>query len=164
MVSCAVSVCSAIGHPQCKFERWDGDGGARPRSVAVSSTMPSHEPLDNTAEAPPLKRIKIDDTAAETDVQAATPPPTTVAPNEPGANILPPSHSLLEIAPPLQDENGAIVRLMESDVGISEYVAKDAPKIGGIIKQRCAAYIVFIKNLLTRLKVHRLLGLRSRSR
>jgi tRNA pseudouridine13 synthase len=106
--------------------------------------MPSHEPLDNTAEAPPLKRIKIDDTAAEPDVQTATPPPATVVPNELGANILPPSHSLLGIAPPLQDESGAIIRLMESDVGISEYVLKDAPKIGGIIKQRYAANIVCI--------------------
>ena len=126
--------------------------------------MPSHELLDNTAEAPPLKRIKLDDTAAETDVQAATPPPATVAPGELGANILPPSHSLLGIASPLQDENGAIIRLMESDVGISEYVAKDAPKIGGIIKQRYAAYVVGITKLLTCSKVHRLFGLRSRSR
>ncbi|KAH9049179.1 tRNA pseudouridine synthase D [Lactarius hengduanensis] len=111
--------------------------------------MPSHEPLDNTAEAPPLKRIKIDDTAAETNIQAATPPassvisPDTAVPNELGANILPPSHSLLGIAPPLQDENGAIIRLMESDVGISEYVAKDAPKIGGIIKQRFTDFLVY---------------------
>ncbi|KAI9448168.1 tRNA pseudouridine synthase D [Lactarius indigo] len=111
--------------------------------------MPSHEPLDNTAEAPPLKRIKIDDTAAETNIQAATPPassvisPATAVPNELGANILPPSHSLLGIAPPLQDENGAIIRLMESDVGISEYVAKDAPKIGGIIKQRFTDFLVY---------------------
>jgi hypothetical protein len=117
--------------------------------------MLSHEPLDDTAEAPPLKRIKIDDTAAETDVQAATPPPTTAATavtSELGANILPPSHSLLGIAPPLQDENGSIIRIMESDVGISEYIAKDAPKIGGIIKQRCAALVVCIKYLLTCLK------------
>jgi len=106
------------------------------------------------AEAPPLKRIKIDDTAAETNVQAATPdssatlPSASDAPNELGANILPPSHSLLGIAPPLQDENGAVIRLMESDVGISEYIAKDAPKIGGIIKQRCAAHVVRIKKLI----------------
>ncbi|KAH9077316.1 tRNA pseudouridine synthase D [Lactarius deliciosus] len=100
--------------------------------------MPSHEPLDNTAEAPPLKRIKIDDTAAETDIQAATPPassvisPDTAVPNEVGANILPPSHSLLGIAPPLQDENGAIIRLMETP-----------PKIGGIIKQRFTDFLVY---------------------
>ncbi|KAI9466883.1 tRNA pseudouridine synthase D [Lactarius psammicola] len=48
-----------------------------------------------------------------------------------------------EIAPPLQDENGAIIRLMESDVGISEYIAKDAPKIGGIIKQRFTDFLVY---------------------
>jgi tRNA pseudouridine13 synthase len=102
--------------------------------------MSSHELLDDTAEAPPLKRVKIDDTAAETDAQVATPPPATATTSELGANILPPSHSLLGIAPPLQDENGAIIRLMESDVGISEYIAKDAPKIGGIIKQRYDAY------------------------
>ncbi|KAH9006957.1 tRNA pseudouridine synthase D [Lactarius hatsudake] len=32
---------------------------------------------------------------------------------------------------------------MESDVGISEYVAKDAPKIGGIIKQRFTDFLVY---------------------
>ena len=111
--------------------------------------MPSHEPLDDLVEAPPLKRIKIDDTAAETDVQISTPPPTTVAPDELEANILPLSHSLLGIASPLRDENGAIIRLMESDVGISEYVAKDAPKIGGIIKQRYAPCNVCTSDLLT---------------
>ena len=142
---CAAGVCSAIGlHSQREWR----DGRPQHRSVALSSTMPSYELLDNTAEAPPLKRIKIDDTAAETDIQAATPPPATVAPSELEANILPPSHSLLGIAPPLQDENGAIIRLMESDVGISEYVAKDAPKIGGIIKQRYAVYVVRIKQII----------------
>jgi tRNA pseudouridine13 synthase len=42
----------------------------------------------------------------------------------------------------LQDENGAIIRLMETDVGISEYIAKDVPKITGIIKQRYALRFV----------------------
>jgi tRNA pseudouridine13 synthase len=103
--------------------------------------------LDGTAEAPLPKRFKVDDdTTEELSVQGSTSDsPTTllVAPTASVAaidkkTILPPSHSLLGTAPPLQDEHGAIIRLMESDVGISEYIAKDVPKIGGIIKQRCA--------------------------
>ncbi len=95
--------------------------------------MPSHELSDDTTETPPLKRTKIDDGDAPPHSSAtlsAVSSSATVA-----ANILPPSHSLLGIAPPLQGDDGAIVRLMESDVGISEYIAKDVPKIGGIIKQ-----------------------------
>ena len=137
----AVGVCFAIGlHRQGKWR--DRCPPPVRRAHFNDDTMLSHEPLDDTAEAPPLKRIKIDDTATESDIQVATPPPATAATSELGANILPPSHSLLGIAPPLQDENGSIIRLMESDVGISEYIAKEAPKIGGIIKQRYAANVV----------------------
>lgn len=64
--------------------------------------------------------------------------PSDTASDAPKETILPPSHSLLGTAPPLQDESGAIIRLKESDVGISEYIAKNVPKINGIIKQRYA--------------------------
>lgn len=49
---------------------------------------------------------------------------------------LPPSHSLLGVRPPEYSEDGSIQRIMETDVGISEYVGHDVPKIEGIIKQR----------------------------
>ena len=50
--------------------------------------------------------------------------------------MLPPSHSLLGVRPPEYSEDGSIQRIMETDVGISEYVGHDVPKIEGIIKQR----------------------------
>ena len=99
--------------------------------------------LDNIPEAPPLKKLKVEDTIEEGNTQdpasalSVTLPPDS-ANTRTNETILPPSHSLLGTAPPLQDENGAIIRVMESDVGISEYIAKDVPKMSGIIKQRCA--------------------------
>ena len=48
--------------------------------------------------------------------------------------ILPPSHALLG-TPPSFGEDGSL-RIKETDVGISEYVGHDVPRIEGIIKQR----------------------------
>jgi tRNA pseudouridine13 synthase len=60
-----------------------------------------------------------------------------------GGGLLPPSHSLLDV--PLREESSdAFFRLSESDVGISEYVGRDVPKIAGIIKQRHVQYVIFI--------------------
>ena len=95
------------------------------------------------SEEPPSKRLKVDDAAEESklapDLSATLPiVPSDSVSDAPKETILPPSHSLLGTAPPSQDESGAIIRLMESDVGISEYIAKNVPRINGIIKQRCA--------------------------
>ena len=99
------------------------------------------ESLDNTTEGPPSKRLKVDDAREESksalDSSASLPVvPSDSAIDAPKETILPPSHSLLGTAPPLQDDSGAIIRLTESDVGISEYIANNVPKIIGIIKQR----------------------------
>lgn len=51
-------------------------------------------------------------------------------------SILPPSHALLGIPTPTYSAADGVLRIMESDVGISEYVGHDVPKIEGIIKQR----------------------------
>jgi tRNA pseudouridine13 synthase len=101
------------------------------------------ESLGNSTEEPPSKRLKVDDATEESklapDLSSSLPiVPSDPAIDAPKDNILPPSHYLLGTAPPLQDESGAIIRLMESDVGISEYIAKNVPKINGIIKQRYA--------------------------
>jgi tRNA pseudouridine13 synthase len=47
---------------------------------------------------------------------------------------LPPSHVLLGIPPSSSD--GFVFRIEERDVGISEYVGRNVPKVDGIIKQR----------------------------
>src|ERR1700741_2117066 len=112
----------------------------------MNSTSPRHRsdgPLDDTSGVPPLKRLRVDNTTEElnaqgsaTDLPATLPAvPSDSASTTTNETILPPSHFLLGTAPPLQDKDGAIIRLMETDVGISEYIAKDVPKISGIIKQ-----------------------------
>lgn len=50
--------------------------------------------------------------------------------------LLPPSHALLSAPPPVYTEDGSMQKIMETDVGISEYVGHDVPMIKGIIKQR----------------------------
>ncbi|KAF8505642.1 tRNA pseudouridine synthase D [Russula emetica] len=106
------------------------------------------ESLDNSTEEPPSKRLKVDDATEESksapDLSATLPIVSSdSATDATKETILPPSHSLLGTAPPLQDESGAIIRLMESDVGISEYIAKNVPKINGIIKQRFTDFLVY---------------------
>jgi tRNA pseudouridine13 synthase len=108
---------------------------------STSSNAHGRESLDNTTEAPPSKRLKVEDSTEESKSAPDSSVTLSVGPSDSASvttkeSILPPSHSLLGTAPPLQDESGAIIRLMESDVGISEYIAKHVPKIGGIIKQR----------------------------
>jgi tRNA pseudouridine13 synthase len=104
------------------------------------------ESLDNSMEEPPSKRLKVDDATEETksamDLSAAIPIVPSDSTDAPKEAILPPSHSLLGTSPPMQDESGAIIRLKESDVGISEYIAKNVPKINGIIKQRYALKLI----------------------
>jgi tRNA pseudouridine13 synthase len=51
-------------------------------------------------------------------------------------SVLPPSHSLLSAPRHVAESEGSELRVMETDVGISEYVGHDIPKIEGIIKQR----------------------------
>jgi hypothetical protein len=57
----------------------------------------------------------------------------TIAETNP-ENPLPPSHVLLGKPPPISD--GFMFRIQETDVGISEYIGQNIPKIDGIIKQR----------------------------
>ena len=66
--------------------------------------------------------------------QAGTPETEIVTASS--QSLLPPSHVLLETTPPAYSEDGMLLHITETDVGISEYIAKDTPQIGGIIKQR----------------------------
>jgi tRNA pseudouridine13 synthase len=51
-------------------------------------------------------------------------------------SVLPPSHALLAAPRHAGSTDGPELRIMETDVGISEYVGNDIPQIQGIIKQR----------------------------
>ena len=75
-----------------------------------------------------LQDVEMDESPALADETGAT--------AEGPENLLPPSHSLLGLPPPACTPDGSMVCVMESDVGISEYVGHDVPKIEGIIKQR----------------------------
>lgn len=125
---------------------------------STSPNSSSRQSLDNTSEEPPPKRLKVEDNAEEPKIapEQSVTLPIVSSDSASVATILPPSHSLLGTAPPLQDESGAIIRLKESDVGISEYIAKNAPKIGGIIKQRYVLNLVLPKRVINNSKVYRL--------
>jgi tRNA pseudouridine13 synthase len=77
------------------------------------------------------KRTKVDDLADE-----HTPDETliTAHENEP-ESILPPSHVLLGVSSPPISSDG-LRQVLESDVGISEYISREVAPISGIIKQR----------------------------
>jgi tRNA pseudouridine13 synthase len=75
------------------------------------------------------------------DTDAATaaldpPPPTENATNLEAGAVLPPSHMLLSAPRHTDSTEGSELRIMETDVGISEYVGHDISPIQGIIKQR----------------------------
>ncbi|KAG2077310.1 tRNA pseudouridine synthase D [Suillus decipiens] len=59
-------------------------------------------------------------------------------------SVLPPSHALLGIAPSFAS-NG-LRQVLQTDVGISEYISRDVPPISGIIKQRFTDFLVFEVN------------------
>ena len=131
---------------------------------STSSNSRGCESLDNPTDAPPSKRLKVEDIVEESKYAPESSVTLSIAPSDASvaseATILPPSHSLLGTAPPLQDESGSIIRLMETDVGISEYIAKHVPKFGGIIKQRYALNLVQFhpKKVINSSKVYRLLS------
>ncbi|KAI0036796.1 pseudouridine synthase [Vararia minispora EC-137] len=70
----------------------------------------------------------------------STSPPPKRALDE---SLLPPSHALLEVVPPQHTAEGAVIRIMETDVGISEYIMQSVPTVGGIIKQRFTDFLVY---------------------
>lgn len=108
------------------------------------------------------KRPKVEDTTQKVDGSSAGPAATE--PVQPD-NILPPSHILLN-APKAVDTSDGVFRLLETDVGISEYVGKGVSKIEGIIKQRFVSTIFGDHYLLIQyiVQIHRFLGLRGRPR
>jgi hypothetical protein len=75
------------------------------------------EDLASTDLARPVKRRKLDD-EPEKPIYSID-------------NLLPASHDLLQLSSP---PTPGIIR--ELDVGITEYISSDVPKIKGIIKQR----------------------------
>jgi tRNA pseudouridine13 synthase len=96
------------------------------KSANLSMTTRGRE-QDDSGPEPSSKRTKVADVVTNEESPVV----------EGGVEIenpLPPSHVLLGIPPATSD--GFMFRIQERDVGISEYVGRNAPKIDGIIKQR----------------------------
>ena len=116
--------------------------------MSSSPKTRSREPDDDIRDVPDAKRTKIDGQADDEDITMVDAPEVAVVSvseleeqeNVPTSgepeSLLPPSHALLNASPPVYGPDGAMQQIMETDVGISEYVGHDVPKIEGIIKQR----------------------------
>lgn len=114
-----------------------------PTAADISSTMSAtrsrdeHEDID----APSPKRTKLDETEQSSEDVVMTDAPSATdaaAPSKEVESLLPPSHALLGAPSPVYTPDGSMQKIMETDVGISEYVGHDIPRIQGIIKQRYA--------------------------
>ncbi|KAI0959504.1 hypothetical protein AcW1_004311 [Taiwanofungus camphoratus] len=116
------------------------------------STSPKIRPRENEEDHSverAAKRTKVDENANR-DVEIDTGEVTTDAveqtsssENKEHESMLPPSHALLGAPAPVYTADGSMQRIMETDVGISEYIGHDVPRIEGIIKQRFTDFLVF---------------------
>ncbi|KAF9247319.1 tRNA pseudouridine synthase D [Melanogaster broomeanus] len=87
------------------------------------------------------KRTKIDDITDEHAPGEII--QTQSTPDKPESkSILPPSHVLLGVSSPPTSSEG-LRQLLESDVGISEYISRDVAPFSGIIKQRFTDFLVY---------------------
>lgn len=117
--------------PRVREREIDHDETAAPsakRQKVENDASSSSAPIEEAGE----KRVE----ASSAPLEATDAAPSAI-PEEP-ESLLPPSHSLLGTKFSSQPSADGHVRILETDVGISEYIAKDVPKIDGIIKQRCA--------------------------
>lgn len=107
-----------------------------------SSVVREREDDEELARSP--KRTKVDESADDGPIVADTSPlmsaALAVTDSKEGSSVvtaesvLPPSHALLGITPTFSS-NG-LRQVLQTDVGISEYISRDVPPISGIIKQR----------------------------
>ena len=117
-------------------------------SMSSSPKIRSRELEEDGVDAPDAKRTRLDESNDDGDVIMgdATCEVAVVSISEleeqedtepqKSESLLPPSHALLNAPPPVYGPDGAMQQIMETDVGISEYVGHDVPRIEGIIKQR----------------------------
>lgn len=110
----------------------------------MSTTTIRDRDDDDDAQFRSPKRVKVEDpslTGVDETNEASTTTSTDTSCTDPSC-ILPPSHVLLRNR--LSSPSSCTTRqLLESDVGITEYVSRDVPPICGIIKQRFTDFLVF---------------------
>ncbi len=136
-------------------------------SSTTMSTIRQREEDADPSRSPKRTKIDAEDNVEQdvtmTDPESSTNPATDlseVPPKEPDS-LLPPSHVFLNAPPAVYTPDGSMQKIMETDVGISEYVGHDVPKIEGIIKQRsvCACLLCVLHSSTS--QVHRFFGVRS---
>jgi len=99
--------------------------------MADTDTTTLHRPREGdtpSADQPPTKRQKLGDNQTLTTSEVVKAP------------LLPPSHALLEIIRGGEPDADGFTQMLETDVGISEYVGWDIPPIQAVIKQRYAQH------------------------
>ncbi|KAL4081653.1 pseudouridine synthase [Scleroderma yunnanense] len=101
------------------------------------STTISRDREDDDEQSRSPKRVKVDTLSTDADEILRSETQCT----DPDG-ILPPSHVLLGNQPSSSSSSTAR-QLLESDVGITEYISRDVPPVCGIIKQRFTDFLVF---------------------
>ena len=106
------------------------------------SALTRERELDDIQDGRSPKRAKVEDDNKNTDASALPEHEEAIITSVDSdssvvENLLPPSHVLLGASKPAVAPDVTMYRIMEADVGISEYIARDVPEISGIIKQRC---------------------------
>ena len=99
--------------------------------MADTDTTIHHHPREDETPVtgqPPTKRQKLDDHQPQNPSEVVKTP------------LLPPSHALLGIIRDGEPGGDGFTQMLETDVGISEFVGRDIPPIRAVIKQRCARY------------------------
>jgi hypothetical protein len=117
------------------------------------TTTLHHSREDDTpaADQPPTKRQKLDNRQAPATSEIVRAP------------LLPPSHGLLGITRDGGADGDGFTQMLETDVGISEYVGRDIPPIQAVIKQRCLQRTSDPeRNLRFASQVHGFFGFRDR--
>jgi len=104
-----------------------------------SSTVREREEDEEQELARSPKRTKVDELPDDEPMVTDVSPLMKSALAAAGSNgdsesVLPPSHTLLGITPTFSSDG--LRQVLQTDVGISEYISRDVPPISGIIKQR----------------------------
>ena len=119
----------------------------------TDTTIPHRPREDDTPAAgqPPTKRQKLDDHQTQNSSEIVKAP------------LLPPSHALLGITRGGDPGGDEFMQMLETDVGISEYVDRGVPPIQAVIKQRYAWHFrALSRNLRLVSQIHGFFGLRDR--
>lgn len=109
-------MASALGDRRSLFANMVTDDPAtlhRPRGDDTPAT-----------DQPPTKRQKTDDSQEQSPAEVVRTP------------LLPPSHALLGVPEHEESDEDGFVQMLETDVGISQYVGRDVPPVRAVIKQR----------------------------